>query len=331
MRRILLALALMGAIAPAQASALSVPEANITCGGTYNSFYMTGGSSYTVYESVSANAQPTWDVNDQITWNTETATPVHNGTGQVAFLIGRDAGKFYKYRVVSGAETVTIRCPFWRSASIPLSDSTAAAYVAQTAERIAGNATANAYYNASEVTTYQATNAGDHYLDNVTGNYVDPAGTPTTSEILQWGAAKWGIPLVILKAMAERESSWVQAAMGDREDGVDASQYPVQSRIDSDSVYESLGLMQIKWQPDGSPNPGTEPLRWKSTAFNVDYTGARLRYFFDGFGPGTGGEERNSIGAHFTGGSSGNWGDASSDTYSQNNLNTVGAKPWGSF
>ena len=75
----------------------------------------------------------------------------------------------------------------------------------------------------------------------------------------------------------------------------------------STEVYESLGLMQIKWRPDGSLHPGTEPLRWKSTAFNADYHAAMVRFFYDGgarswyghgssYGPG---QAWNSVGAWY--------------------------------
>ena len=111
-------------------------------------------------------------------------------------------------------------------------------------------------------------------LKRVTGRF-----RGTTDEIIQWGAIKWGIPEDVLRAVAVRESDWHQGRRGDRRDGVHARRYPARSRIDSDSVYESMGLMQIKWRPNGSLNPGTEPLRWKSTAFNVDYAAASVRYY----------------------------------------------------
>src|ERR1700758_218435 len=43
-----------------------------------------------------------------------------------------------------------------------------------------------------------------------------------------------------------------------------------------------MGLMQVRWVADGTTNPGTEPLRWKSTAFNLDLYAAVVRYFYDG-------------------------------------------------
>ena len=33
--------------------------------------------------------------------------------------------------------------------------------------------------------------------------------------------------------------------------------------------------------PDGSLEPGSEPLRWKSTAFNIDGQAAKIRFFYD--------------------------------------------------
>jgi hypothetical protein len=60
------------------------------------------------------------------------------------------------------------------------------------------------------------------------------------------------------------------------------SLYPLYSRITGiNRVYQSLGIMQIKWTPEGG-HQGTEPLRWKSTAFNADYWGAVVRYYYDG-------------------------------------------------
>jgi hypothetical protein len=192
----------------------------------------------------------------------------------------------------------------------PVADAVAAALVAPRAENRPDNYAANHYLPTdSELSSFHnavygaGPNAGrraDAY--NPLVRYVTGRFTGTTDEIIQWGAHKWGLPEDVLRAVAVNESSWHQGAMGDREDGVNARLYPAQSRIDSDSVYESLGLTQIKWRADGSMNPGTEPLRWKSTAFNVDYYGANMRYYYDGLcswcKPGyTAGQQWESIGA----------------------------------
>jgi hypothetical protein len=123
---------------------------------------------------------------------------------------------------------------------------------------------------------------------SVTGRY-----SGTTDEILQWAAHKWGVPTDILRAAAVKETSWRQSGLGDRTTVADAGLYPAQARISATEVYESMGLLQLKWRPDGSLHPGTEPLRWQSTAFIADYYAATLRFFYDGsaaswYAPGAG-------------------------------------------
>jgi hypothetical protein len=189
----------------------------------------------------------------------------------------------------------------WRApGSPPLSDAAARALVTPRAEIRPANTAANHYLpSAAELAAFHAAGSFNPLEKYVTGGF-----TGTTDEILQWGAHKWGIPEDILRAVAVTESWWKQSGMGDRADGVNAALYPAQSRIDADSVYQTLGIMQIKWAPDGSLHPGTEPLRWKSTAFNVDYWGATVRYYYDGlcdwctsgYGPGQAWE---SVGAHY--------------------------------
>jgi hypothetical protein len=189
----------------------------------------------------------------------------------------------------------------WRPpGSPPLSDAAAKRLVVPRPEIRPANATANHYLPTGlELAAFHK--AGSF---NPLEKYVSGGFTGTTDEILQWGAHKWGIPEDQFRAAAATESWWRQGGMGDRHDGINAALYPAQSRIDADSVYETLGLMQIKWRPDGSLHPGTEPLRWKSTAFSVDYWGATVRYYYDGrcswcgagYGPGQAWE---SIGAHY--------------------------------
>jgi hypothetical protein len=65
-----------------------------------------------------------------------------------------------------------------------------------------------------------------------------------------------------------------------------------------------MGISQVKWRPDGSVDPGSEPLRHQSTAFALDYYAAVLRYFYDGHcawcAPGySPGQKWNSIGAWY--------------------------------
>ena len=117
------------------------------------------------------------------------------------------------------------------------------------------------------------------YYQYVTGHY-----TGTTDEIIQWAAWKWGIPEDWLRAQYVQESFWHMSGLGDVQT-VSASVYnlyPSQARIPGTlNVYQTMGISQIKWSPDGQFGPGTEPLRWKSTAFAVDYEAATIRFYFD--------------------------------------------------
>jgi len=112
--------------------------------------------------------------------------------------------------------------------------------------------------------------------------YVTGGFSGTTDEILQFVAHKWGIPEDVVRAVAVNESSWRMSQLGDRATAVDPAAYPAYSRIIGTSdVYQSLGIMQVKWTPEGL-HQGTEPLRWQSTAFNADYWASVVRYYYDG-------------------------------------------------
>jgi hypothetical protein len=107
---------------------------------------------------------------------------------------------------------------------------------------------------------------------------------PSTDDLIQWAAHKWGIPEDWLRAEFVRESFWNQFQLGDAAP-VSArwyKLYPPQARVPGTrSVYQSLGITQVKWIPNGAVGPGTEPLRWKSTAFNLDYQAATVRLYYD--------------------------------------------------
>ena len=184
-------------------------------------------------------------------------------------------------------------------------------------EHRSGNYTANRYQPTDgELAAFYA--ARDRYgrtraqynrhLALVTGR--PGISNPTTDELIQWAAHKWGIPEDLVRAQMAAESNWYMSALGDRRTGVDASLYPAHSRIDATTVYESLGISQIKWRVAhnglNEMNPGTEPLRWRSTAFVLDYYGASIRYYFDGLCDWCGsayqaGDSWNSIGAWYSG------------------------------
>jgi hypothetical protein len=174
------------------------------------------------------------------------------------------------------------------SSFVPLSDAQAAALVVPTAENRPDSAAANHYQPLSIELSAFLNNEKDAsgnlpaqnnpYLTYVTGRF-----SGTTDEIIQWGAAKWGIPADWLRAEYVNESYWNQSELGDLTSVANPLLYPVQSRAAGNQVYQSLGITQIKWDhPDRNNNgTGTEPLRWKSTAFNVDYQAATVRFYFD--------------------------------------------------
>ena len=140
--------------------------------------------------------------------------------------------------------------------STPISDAEAAARVARSSwEPRPENYTPNRRVpTATELAAFRSVNAMPAlYEDRVTGNF-----TGTTDEIIQWAAHKWGIDEDLVRAAAVQESWWRMSTLGDG--GI------------------SYGLMQLK----STVSKGTYPLSQQSTAFNVDYYGASIRYYFDG-------------------------------------------------
>jgi hypothetical protein len=213
-----------------------------------------------------------------------------------------DAGSTTDASTTTDSSTGTTGCSeqtMWRPRSgfLPLSDADALARVCKAAEIRPANATANAYVpSATELATFRA--AKDTYGDTavqanpynayVTGG-CGSAGR-TTDEIIQCTAAKWGIPADWLRAQYTQESWWNHTtSLGDKRfvGTTDALLYPAFSREKDSSgnltgyVWESVGISQVKWRPDGSDGAGTEPLRWQSTAFNADYQAADVRFSYD--------------------------------------------------
>jgi hypothetical protein len=196
----------------------------------------------------------------------------------------------------------------------PLSDKRAAAAVRHVSEAVADNANLNRYVpSRAELAAFRSarddqglrTTRVNPLLRHVTGR--SRLRKPSTDDLIQWASHKWRIPTDWIRAQMMKESTWRQSDLGDRET-VPArwyGLYPPQARVAGTSdVYQSMGLSQIKWRPDGSQGAGTEPLRWKSTAFSLDYYGAWIRYFYDGLcnwcGSGyKGGQAWSSIGAWF--------------------------------
>jgi hypothetical protein len=120
------------------------------------------------------------------------------------------------------------------------------------------------------------------YLRYVDGR--DGLRGPSTDDLIQWAAHKWGIPEDWLRAEYVQESYWSSYQLGD-EVAVSPGlyrRYPLQARVPGHlQVYQSLGITQVRWDPQGDFGAGTEPLRWESMAFNVDYQAAMVRFYYD--------------------------------------------------
>ena len=187
------------------------------------------------------------------------------------------------------------------STFIPLSDRAAAALVTPQREVRRQNATpytlAGHLYpavNDDEPTRAQIvafrrarTSSGQSVLRfNPYFRYVDGRDDlqhPTTDELIQWAAHKWGIPENWLRAEYVTESYWNAFQLGD-EVPVSSDwylRYPPQARAGNGRVFQSMGLTQVRWIPDGSVGAGTEPVRWESSAFDVDYQAAMVRFYYD--------------------------------------------------
>lgn len=198
--------------------------------------------------------------------------------------------------------------------SRPLSDAAAAALVTRQLENRPRNAAANDYVPTS------AQLAAFHSAQQLTRRFNDfnpltryvtgrpGMRHPSTDDLVQWASHKWGIPTNWIRAQVAVESNWDQAQLGDRA-AVSSARYrayPGRSRVaGTDLVYESLGIAQVKWLPSESVGVGTEPLRWESTAFNLDYYAAMIRFYYDGYclwaAPGyRAGEAWSSIGAWYS-------------------------------
>jgi len=121
-----------------------------------------------------------------------------------------------------------------------------------------------------------------YYPKFVTGGCAaGQGGHPTTDFLIDCTAYKWGIPADWLRAQYVKESGWRMTQLGDLASVRCYDEYPSQARVPPSSVYQSMGISQIKWTCDRSDSAGTELLRWKSTAFNMDYEASVVRFEYD--------------------------------------------------
>lgn len=203
-------------------------------------------------------------------------------------------------------------------ARLPTGGDCAARIVRGHPEEVAENAKANSVMPATvtmpiwEDFTEQA---NTEFVSRIDGKF-----TGTTGEILQWGACKWGLDVDVLRAVAYQESDWKQSTTGDQsaepKDCVGGVAPPCPT---------SFGILQLKHLD----LPGSYPLSRSSTAFNVDYYGARMRSCYEGWVTYLGGEYRpgdlwGCLGWH----KSGMWKDSAALDYIARVQNYVAERPW---
>ncbi len=104
--------------------------------------------------------------------------------------------------------------------------------------------------------TFGMADEADLLRQRIDGNF-----TGTTTEILDWGACKWGFRRKTVRAIAVAESAWRMSKVGDQDKGT-----------------PSYGILQVK----DAFHPGTYPASKTSTAFNVDYALAYIRACYEG-------------------------------------------------
>ena len=238
--------------------------------------------------------------------NTVAVTPPGSADGGAGGASGGTGG--------TGGAGATPQTSWTAPGTAPLSDAQAAALVTHAPETRPENTQANDY--APMTAQLQAFRGALNQYGQTTEQwnplyrYVDGRdglSDPSTDDLIQWAAHKWGIPEDWLKAEYVHESYWRQSQLGDRSKVSPTlfPEYPLQAQlVGTTEVYESMGITQVKWAPDNSVGPGTEPLRWMSTAFNIDFQAATVRYYYDGYcgwcaGGYAAGQQWNSIGAWF--------------------------------
>lgn len=237
----------------------------------------------------------------------------------------------------------------WRKMpnNVPAGDWQCAAHVVHRPEINSDNTPYNDYVPTDdELRAFRAANASstNPLKKYVTGRSHLPAGA-STDDLIQWGSCKWGIPTDWLRAQYAVESNWHQMwkpwyGLGDlvcKMSPETQAQYPEVSRTTcgdgSLGAYTSLGITQVKWAPDGSIGRGTEPLRWKSTTFNIDYEAETVRWFYNGLcnwcGSGySAGQQWESIGAWFN---PAPWNNSGMRSYIQKVQQNLASRSWESY
>lgn len=188
---------------------------------------------------------------------------------------------------------------------------------------------------------------------------VDGQFSGTTDEIIQWGACKWGLPDNVIRAVANRESTWDQYltypsgrcvthhSCGDFIPSASADSavfcnalatygYDYQKDYGAGICPETFSLMGIKswqapaWGQMADNQNGTFPFNRDSTAFAVDYYGAHIRGCYEGWilylrsSGYAAGDLMGCVGNWF----SGSWHDTGANDYAARVQGDLSAFPW---
>jgi hypothetical protein len=189
-----------------------------------------------------------------------------------------------------------------------LNDTQAASFVVATQQSVVetsstwglGNAAANNYFNSiasGNPSNYlNQLEASDGFYAGYAGatwqaeaDRVDgacPLANPTTAEVLQWAANKWGINPILMYAEVTEESSWNQMGIGDN--------------------GNSSGLLQVADRGYNHAFPGFggsgSMLARENSCFNADFFAAWIYSAFNGLQTGTsGGDVGTAIQSWYSG------------------------------
>ena len=146
-----------------------------------------------------------------------------------------------------------------------------------------------------------------------------PMINPTTAEVLQWAANKWGLNPLLLYAEAVQEGQWDQTSLGDVSDGIGTSS----------------GLLQVADRNTvGQPShTGLEfsgaaaNLARENSCFNVDFYSALLWTLFNGQWSGVK-VPPHDVGAAVEAWYEGAWGSGHPGGYSQSVADHLAAADW---
>jgi hypothetical protein len=179
---------------------------------------------------------------------------------------------------------------------------------------------------------------GQQVYARIDGNF-----TGTTDEIIQWAAAKWGLPDNVIRAEAVAESGWFQNNKEPDGKPIDQQGYgdfgvnngcggsPTAAPYGPDGPA-SFGIMQAKWCTLNDPNEdgyGGWPWTENSTAYDLDTYAAVIRGCYEGWEPWLGnGYHAGDLWGCVGRWNSGAWYSPAAQSYIGRVQQALATKPW---